>query len=1204
MAFSLLQNIAQKALNTGGSFVSGAINYLQKNGGQIAQDALTGPAFPTTKTGQDIGATIGRLLQQVPDTTLHAPQRPTEELFKKSPVTDILFNGPADVQDKIGEFATSLPGEFARSWGRTAERVNTDEGRKKILEGVKQVPGQIGDIATKKGHRLESLGKLVENPAIEDALNVSDIFTLGAGTLAKASGKEAVEEGVKQAVKTGVKDVAETGGKKTVQTILKDAVEDVPTKIKKTTQLFENDPENRKLAQEYLKNTRTPVAEQPLMSDTDLAMKALERSRGAVQSTAEKVASVADDIIHPVTEETKNLFQKGTDIARRWINTREGFTNWRAGDIKRTPALTQFDKEGLGAILDLQSGKNAGRYSEIKDFTDGLYNLENEAGILRPDQYRKNYLPQLWDNTPEQIDEVFKKTAGGTPGFSKSRLFEDYQKGIDAGLTPRYNTISDLLEARYRTAQRAIADKNLVDNLITSGQGKTLDKAPAGWKQVDLMHEGKPIAVDPNTAKIINNYLGEGSQLLAKTAEFVSNAKQTILSAGIPKTGWNFHTGVNIPVRRIAAGKNPFKGVVDSVIWNSHPQSAVDYIEKVVPKDVTDGLLKEGLSISRSTEAGGYGFKPRPGKSLISRARTGFDKLFSEAAFDKILPAHKLKIGWETYQTALKNGATEQEAYRIGAKTANEVFGGINPEELGRSKDFQNVLRTFLLAPDWLESNVRVAGKLGGLMNPANWSKAEYAPYKRFAVNAAGMYTTFAMTNKALSGHWPWENGPGQEFNLATGTFDGRGRQRMVPAFGTAFDFIRLPLTLVSSVAGNDIEGAVNILKNRLSPPVSSGIALLTNQDYRGRDIYSPDKSIVDNVTGILGQAGNAVGVPSQITNTIAAVRGESTPEELFANLLEAPLRYQGGARNASQRATADLLKESGASNQDINAAFDKGGSGGGGGLLSGLFGGQKDYSTLGATADGKPVKFKSPKEKKAFDDSIDNALANGATNLPESAIVTRFFDGKTYDKSARSGQQDILDKMLDVANDEYLLPEQKAAIANAAKIDPRDLQYYRSASADQTDRLEGLLAYAADPANSENRDEFLENLIMGKRAVGGKSLFSTTMYDRLYDEGLISKEEKALITAAKYDPIFDRFYMDRDYKGGGGGGGGLDTPAKIRSYINSVNAIFKNPLKSTKTKTAFEASAKDFEDIQPPKLNLPKTSRKGGTPNNWFTPY
>lgn len=968
--------------------------------------------------------------------------------------------------------------------------------------------------------------------------------------------------------------------KKATDTIFREASEKVPTLLKKTSELFEkgkNTPKNFSPLPEMFKNTDE-------VANRDVAMDYLKKSR----QPADAMQTVGE-VLEP--GKTANLFQKGKDIARKWINTREGYTQWRAADIKKNPQLTQFDKEGITAIIDLQSGANPARYQPIKEFTDGLFQLEKKAGILEPGQYRKNYLPQMWDNTPEEIEQVFKnKTVGGTPGFSKTRMFEDYQAGIEAGLTPRYTSMSDLLESRFKTAQKALADNELVENLVKTGNAKTLDKAPKGWQTVDLKYKGKPLAVDVDTAKIINNYTTEGTPWLEKTAQFVSEAKQTILSAGIPRSGWNFHTGVNVPVRAMTARKNPFGAMVDSVIWNTNPKSAVDYIEKTVPKDITDGLLKEGLSISRSNEASGYGFKPKVGKGVISKGRDVFDKLFSEVAFDKVLPAHKLKVGWEAYQRALKGGSTQDEAFRIGAQTSNEVFGGVNSLELGRNKDFQNMLRTLLLAPDWLESNVRLGGRMGGLLNPKNWSKAEYAPFKKFAVNATAMYSTFAMTNKALSGHWPWENGVGQEFNLATGTYDDRGRERMIPAFGTAFDFVRLPYQMVTGAIDDGAKGLFRPIRNRLSPPVAAATSLfVTGEDYRGRPI--------DDIGDVAGQAASAVGVPSQTTNTLAFLRGDSTGEELASNLLEAPLRYRGGANTAEKRSTAELLKEGGASNEDVNAAFKTSGGGQNDGLFSKLFG-KDDYSTLGTNSEGKIVMPKTKKEREAFNKSVDTALENGSVDLPDNAILARFFDGKTYDKSARKGQQDILNEMLKVADDEFLTPEQKAKIANAAKIDQADLQYYRTASMDQDSRLEGLLEYA-NSVDPKNRDEFIENLLLGKKEVGGKSLFSTTMFNRLYDEGLISKDEKALITATKYDPIYNKFYMDRDYKGGGGG----LTPAQIRSRISSVNALFKKTIKGT---SSVDKQLKELsKPIEAPKIKFsrPRSSSPRSS-DQWFTPY
>ncbi len=1137
MALSLLQRVATKALDTLGGAATSAINYLSKNAPHVINNVAQG----ATNYARDQYQTARQnpVNKMVFDSFLYDP-------VKKRPLPTSPYWGVSD--------ANKIDDPIAR------RKAFDDVAFNMVLSSAPEAPKKV--VAP-----LESAGKTVLKEASEKFPTVLKKTERAAGENAIKLGKRpkgtmyVTPEGT--AFKVGEQPKTTAG----LDRIMEE-VEKVNQPPKKTSEVLKLGPgklpaeveqeTNRKLALEYLDKTRkNPV---------------LEGARKTM-----------DD---PLDRKTKDLFQKGTDLAKKWINTREGFTQWRAGDIKRTPALTQFDVEKLDAIKELQAGTNPQKYKAVKDFTDELFQLEKKAGVMKPNQYRQNYLPQLWDNTPEEIERVFQQTVGNTPGFSKSRILEDYKTGIEAGLKPRFDQMSDLLESRFKTAQKALADKEFVDNLVRTGNAVTLDKAPTGWQPVDLKYEGRALAVDPETAKMIQRYTSQGSPLLEKTAQFVSNVKQTILSAGIPKTGWNFHTGVNIPVRAMAARKNPFGAAVDSIIWNNSPKSAVKYIESV-PKEITDGLLKNGLTISRSSEAGGYGFKAAKGKSLYEKGVNWFDDLFSEAAFDKVLPAHKIKVGWETYQNALKSGSTVDEAFKIAADTANTVFGGVNPAEMTKSKDFMNIMRTLLLAPDWLQSNIKIGKSVGGLLNPKNWAKAEYAPFKRYAANAAGMYSAFAMTNKAISGKWPWENGAGNEFNLATGTYDDRGRERMISVFGTAFDTLRIPLAMVTGALDDGVKGAFRPIRNRLSPPVASGTSLgITGEDYRGRPI--------DDAGDVLTQLASAVGVPSQATNLISGLRGETTPEETVVGLLEAPVRYKGGATTPEKRKTAELLKEGGASNKDINAALTSQYKGEDKGLAS-WFGG-KNNSTLGATADGKPMKFANKAEKEAFDKSIDTALSSGSTELPDSAIITRFFDGKTYDKSARKGQQEILDSMLKVADDEYLTPEQKSKIANAAKIDSADLQYYRTASLDQEERLQGLLEYATS-ADPEKRDELIENLMLGKKEVGGKSMFSTSMYDRLYDEGLITKAEKALITAVKYDPIFNKFYMDRDYKGGGA------SAASITAKIKSVNSMFKKTIDaSTKSNKQAEKLSKTPEA---PKLDFKKAPKKsGGSTSRWFTQY
>lgn len=980
-------------------------------------------------------------------------------------------------------------------------------------------------------------------------------FIPGGGAAAKTGGKqllkEGVEQGGKQLLKEGleqggktiVKEVVEAGGKEAIEqsgkSLFKEGVEqNIKNVIKEAPETLEAILKNGGEVVDEL----TPVlakGKQAVAKAPETLEAVLKSGNQAGKQLIEEAAQQSPKVAADVAEATKRLnpLTRFEDTFRRWVNTKEGYTNWRAGDIKRNPVLTAFDNEGLDAIKALQSGKDGERFAPIKQFTDELFEMERKAGLITPESYRKNYLPQMWENTPEEVQQVFAKTVGAQPGFSKQRLFKDYTEGIEAGLTPRFTKMSDLLEARFKTAQKALADREFIDTLVDSGNAVPLDKAPKGWVSVaEITKDNKPLAVPPQLAKMMGNYTMEGSKLLEKTAQFVAETKQTLLSAGIPKTGWNFHTGVNIPARAAAVRNNPFGAVVDSVVWNTRPSTAEKYITETVPKEITDGLLKQGLTIARSTSGGDYGFKPSQGEGVIKGARNMFDKLFSEAAFDKVLPAHKLKVGWEAYGRAIKQGMSEDEAFRVGAETANTVFGGINTAEMARNKDFQNIARTFLLAPDWLESNIKIAGKTGkSLLTPAGWKDKTLAPYRQFARNATFMYSSMAMMNKALSGHWPWENGAGQEFNLATGTYDERGRERMIPIFGTAFDFARIPYTIVSGLAQNKPEAVTNILKNRLSPPVSAATAVLTNSDYRGQEITSPDKTPLENILGLGRQAATAFGIPSQATNTVKFLSGDSTPEEFAASLVEAPIRYRGGANTEKKLQEAESLKSAGLTNKQINEELtykpEKKG------LFGGLFGGGE--SEVAPPPTGKMGK----KEKEAYKKTINSALDSGA--IPDTeALSYGLFDKKSASSTSIEERTKVYQALNKVMGDEYYTDEQKAAIVKASGATPENAEYYTLASKDQDVRLQELLP-KFDNMDDKQVTDFL---MMGRRAVGGKQLVSNGMVDYLYENGYIDKNSQKAIKSLKYDEIKDKFYFTKSFGGGSGSGGG-GSKKKTMSY-------------------------------------------------------
>lgn len=203
-----------------------------------------------------------------------------------------------------------------------------------------------------------------------------------------------------------------------------------------------------------------------------------------------------------------------------------------------------------------------------------------------------------------------------------------------------------------------------------------------------------------------------------------------------------------------------------------------------------------------------------------------------------------------------------------------------------------------------------------------------------------------------------------------------------------------------------------------------------------------------------------------------------------------------------------------------------------------------------------------SKKAKTAFNGQVDKALELGA-EVPDKALNTRFFEGRDYQSAtSNSDREKVMQSALKVAQDEYLTPEQKVKILTTAKVSQTDLDYYTLASMDEADKMQGVIEFVAN--NELDHDQLIQTLALNKRRVAGKYIMTSGVVDRLYDEGYISKADKALLTALKWDSVYNKFYMDRDYKGSGTG----LTPSKLKSYVTSVNSIFKASNLKSSTKT------------------------------------
>ena len=304
------------------------------------------------------------------------------------------------------------------------------------------------------------------------------------------------------------------------------------------------------------------------------------------------------------------------------------------------------DLDDPSLVAKFQGGDKTGRLGDVAKYFDDRFNLLKKAGIL-DENYKQNYIRQLWENTEEEVTAALAKTKiSNSPGFSKESVFRTYEEGIAAGLTPKYTTIPDIIGHYEGEVRTALKNKEFYDYLKNTGQikpGKSI-QSPAEWifkgpKQDEL-------------ALLTNNYLGNGNKKVKGVADVVSTTKNWMLGAGIPNTPFNMH-GWNI-LRSEIMSQGYAKGTKSFFSDALNPKAQMAKIKK------NEGLLKELIehgmgwgniedhtAMARnlnSVEQKATKHLPGAGKAIELQK-----KLFEDPLFKLKLPADKLDFAADRF---------------------------------------------------------------------------------------------------------------------------------------------------------------------------------------------------------------------------------------------------------------------------------------------------------------------------------------------------------------------------------------------------------------------------------------------------------------------------------------------------------------------------------------------------------------------------
>jgi hypothetical protein len=423
--------------------------------------------------------------------------------------------------------------------------------------------------------------------------------------------------------------------------------------------------------------------------------------------------------------------------------------------------------------------------------------------------------------------------------MSLQRTFDTYEQGMAAGLTPKFDKMSDILGFYETRANKAIADRQYFNYLREKGFIRPKGKGELDWKTLDPDHfpstavKGKdgvvkilPETAPPELHRVISNYLADPEPIAEKWANRATFSKNLAMSTGVPWTGINAH-GANIMARTILGNTKETGTALKYIL---HPNSGAKYIEENFQH--IPAAVKAGLTISTEGHELGETLSKNLVDTGVNKVLGIHGKLFEDPLFQKIIPALKLKHWREMTEDLVKSGLTQEMASKRAATYTNDLYGGINWEAMGKNRDVQNWMRATILAPDWVKSNINLGKGLATGLN-----KKEY---QKLAAGMVGAYISSDVVNYAQNGKHMWENPTGHALDIRLGK-SSDGTDRYLRPFGTAADFARLPYEVGASMLQGNLGAGADMLKNRASIPLRTLADVGLNKGTNQLPIFNKD---------------------------------------------------------------------------------------------------------------------------------------------------------------------------------------------------------------------------------------------------------------------------------------------------------------------------------------------------------------------------
>lgn len=622
-----------------------------------------------------------------------------------------------------------------------------------------------------------------------------------------------------------------------------------------------------------------------------------------------------------------NLDKDTGKIYKDWVNQAGESNTAISGKIASKPFET-LRGDGMDAVHKFQAGDRNGQLADVEKWGKDLLSKEQAAGV--PTEPRENYLPQYWANSKSEILAAQKKYLGENtgknvnlrPSFTKEAVFPDYATGEQNGLTPKYDNIPDMINARVRASEKSIADRKFFDNLAS--RGLIQPRAGDGWKNLDpdhfpqyavQGHDGEiyrgALKAPAALADLINNQLKGPESLsdrfFAWTAKGSTFLKGVVLSAGVPGTAINMH-GFNELAATVPELFNQPSLFMNALKYLFYPKAGGNFLEAnlaMAKEAALSGLVlgSEDQTLGKVAEAAIIKSPLSKATDIIKKGRDLLYSTFAKHDFEQMIPALKLQMWQSTKEFLMEGGMSAEDAAEEASKRANNTFGGINYAALGRDKNLQNLLRSAVFAPDFWESRFRYAGGMG---KSVVGKGASAGLYRKAVIAVIGAYIGMNIANKVKSGKWMFQNPAGHSMDILAGK-DSAGKNIWIRPFGTDLDFVRLPLDIATALTQGDSSSVSTLLRDRVSSLIQPVVSYLSNSDAYGNKIFGPSTTADPASAQWMSYLSQLPIVPSVGSGLAGLLDKNQSKAQSLAEALSLPVRFNS-ATTPSVSTIADLI--------------------------------------------------------------------------------------------------------------------------------------------------------------------------------------------------------------------------------------------------------------------------------------------------------